>query len=230
MGIVFWVDSGLLDKIKTFGGSFPFLISTDYCEGAVGLIGIEDNREFLLGAEHRFSDNYKDRAAEVFSSGRRCIRALQEYLSLEEFEVLPGEYGPVWPNHLVGSISHTRKLVAATILNKAEGVGIDIEHQDRLKGKTVSRVATEEEQMRFSRLPGFDWTLIFSAKESIFKAINPLARRYIGFQEVELSLDLASQSFSVKYSGDKIEKGLFDRSKGHWRKFADHLITMVTVI
>ena len=70
---------------------------------------------------------------------------------------------------------------------------------------------------------------MFSAKESIFKAVSPLVSRYIGFQDIEISLDLTNQSFSVRYLGDSIEKELFRRSRGHWGKVTDHLITVVTV-
>ena len=77
---------------------------------------------------------------------------------------------------LVGSISHSRELAAATILRGAVGVGIDIERQRRLTVDAVRRVATKEEYSRYSVVPDFDWTLLFSAKESVFKAFSPLAR------------------------------------------------------
>ena len=141
----------------------------------------------------------------------------------------PGEFGPIWPSDLVGSISHSRELVAATILRDAVGVGIDIECQRRLKVDAARRVATKEEYSRYSAVPDFDWTLLFSAKESVFKAFSPLARRYIGFQEVELLLDATTQSFSVRYFGNTVDKGLFEKSEGHWRALAGHLITIVTV-
>ena len=154
---------------------------------------------------------------------------MQKQLNLPEFELPPGEFGPIWPSDLVGSISHSRELVAATILRDAVSVGIDIERQRRLKVDAVRRVATKEEYSRYSVVPDFDWTLLFSAKESVFKAFSPLARRYIGFQEVELLLDVTTQSFSVRYLGNTIDKGLFEKSEGHWTSLAGHLITLVMV-
>ena len=154
---------------------------------------------------------------------------MQRQLDLPEFELLTGEFGPIWPRDSVGSISHSRELVVATILRDVVSVGIDIEYQRRLSVDAVRRVATNEEYSRYSAVPDFDWTLLFSAKESVFKALNPLARRYIGFQEVELLLDATTQSFSVRYFGNAIDQGLFEKSEGHWSALAGHLITLVMV-
>ena len=174
--------------------------------------------------QNRSPSKKRGEAATAFVSGRRCIRALQK-LGLPEVELPIGEFGPMWPKGLVGSISHSRELAAATILRDAVGVGIDIECQRRLKVDAVRRVATKEEYSRYSVVPDFDWTLLFSAKESVFKAFSPLARRYIGFQEVELLLDVTTQSFSLRYFGNTVDKGLFEKGEGHWSSLAGHLIT-----
>ena len=153
----------------------------------------------------------------------------KKQFGLPEFELPAGEFGPMWPSDLVGSISHSRELAAATILRDAVGVGIDIEYQRRLKVDAIRRVVTKEEYSRYSVVPDFDWTLLFSAKESVFKAFSPLARHHITFQEVELLLELTTQSFSLRYFGKTIDKGLFEKAEGHWRTLAGHLITLVMV-
>ena len=216
-------------QINGFDGCFPFFTHFEGHDGMIGFMQIDDDSEALIGSEFEYLVKKRGQAAKAFVSGRRCVRALQKQLNLPEFEVAPGEFGPIWPSDLVGSISHSRELVAATILRDAVGVGIDIEYERRLRIDAARRVATREEYSRYSAVPDFDWTLLFSAKESVFKAFSPLARRYIGFQEVELSLDAATRSFSMRYFGNTIDSGLFEKSKGHWSALAGHLVTAVTV-
>ena len=219
----------MLNQIDGFDGCFPFFTHFEGHDGMIGFTQIDDHTDALIGSEFEFLAKKCGQAAKAFVSGRRCVRALQKQLNLSEFELPAGEFGPIWPSDLVGSISHSRELAAATILRDAVGVGIDIECQRRLKVEAVRRVATKEEYSRYSVVPDFDWTLLFSAKESVFKAFSPLARRYIGFQEVELLLDVATQSFSVRYFGNTVDKGLIEKAEGHWRALSGHLVTIVTV-
>ena len=219
----------MLNQIDGFDGCFPFFTYLDGHDGMIGFMQMDDHTDALIGSEFEFLANKRGQSAKAFVSGRRCVRALQKQLNLSQFELPGGEFGPIWPNELVGSISHSRELAAATILRDAVSVGIDIECQRRLKVDAVRRVATKEEYSRYSVVPNFDWTLLFSAKESVFKAFSPLARRYIGFQEVELLLDVATQSFSVRYFGNTVDKGLIEKAEGHWRALAGHIITIVTV-
>ena len=219
----------MLNQIDGFDGCFPFFTHFEGHDGMIGFMQIDDHTDALIGSEFEFLAKKRGQAAKAFVSGRRCVRALQKELNLSEFELAPGEFGPIWPSDLVGSISHSRELAAATILRDALSVGMDIEYERRLKVDTARRVATEEEYSRYSAVPDFDWTLLFSAKESVFKAFSPLVRRYIGFQEVELLFDATAQSFSVRYFGNTIDKGLFKKGEGHWRALAGHLITIVTV-
>ena len=219
----------MLNQIDGFDGRFPFFTHFEGHDGMFGFMQIDDHTDSLVGSELEFLVKKRGQAAKAFASGRRCVRALQNQLNLSEFELVPSEFGPIWPSNLVGSISHSRELVAATILRGAVGVGIDIEYERRMRVGAARRVATKEEYSRYSAVPDFDWTLLFSAKESVFKAFSPLARRYIGFQEVELLLDVTTHSFSVRYFGNSIDKGLFENSEGHWGALAGHFITIVTV-
>ena len=41
-------------------------------------------------------------------------------------------------------------------------------------------------------------TLIFSAKEAVFKAWYPLTRVWLGYQDAEIDLDVVARSFAVR--------------------------------
>ena len=118
----------MLNQINGFDGRFPFFTRIEGHDGRLGVMQIGDHSDALVGSEFEFVVKKRGQAAKAFSSGRRCVRALQKQLNLSEFELAPGDFGPIWPSDLVGSISHSRELVAASILRNALGVGIDIEY------------------------------------------------------------------------------------------------------
>ena len=48
------------------------------------------------------------------------------------------------------------------------------------------------------RAPGTHWDrLLFSVKESIYKAWFPLTESWLGFEDTKVSIDMAKQSFSA---------------------------------
>ena len=106
---------------------------------------------------------------------------------------------------------------------------MDLEVQGRLKRKATRRIATPTEIERYDAVPFFDWTLLFSAKESVFKSLNPLVRRSIGFQEMELELDISSKRFKFQYLGSSIDGLQVERGIGLWSEISDHLITLFIV-
>ena len=219
----------MISKIGKIVNSFRFRSDFSDYHGAICVYLIKDNANDLVGKELDYLSNGGKNAMQAFTTGRSCVRAIQRNQKLDEVAVLPGAYGPLWQQGTVGSISHSKKLAAAILLHEKQGVGIDIENKGRLTSKVIRRVATEKERETLAKIPSFDWTLVFSAKESIFKAINPLVRSYFGFRDVELGLNMPNQSFSVKYVGSKLDGKLLDRCKGFWADSGDHLITFVIV-
>ena len=207
---------------------FLFEMGPSQFRGAIAVRPIEDFKESLIGDELNYLP-VKSKAANQFSTGRHCIRLVQEYLSLPAFEVIPGEHGPIWKEGYIGSISHNCEFAVGILMSDLRAVGIDIEHIGRLKAKTANRIATLKEIAQYSEEPTFDWTLLFSAKEAVFKAINPLVRRYFGFREVEIHLDLVNCRFSLEYVGSNLPRDLFQAASGAWTEIGGCLITSVTV-
>ena len=112
-------------------------------------------------------------------------------------------------------------------------VGLDIEAKDRMGPATpdnlLSRLFTPNEisTLRHSELDN-PWTLAFSAKEAGYKAIYPLGRSYIGFQEVEVIL-LPEQRFSFRYCGDNPINRELEGGQGYWAIFGEHVLTVFTL-
>lgn len=97
------------------------------------------------------------------------------------------------PAGLVGSVAHkTRLAVALVDVSEGQTVGVDLEELDRPRPKIARLVLRPEERAAVDALePLHQWQAIataFSIKESIFKAIDPYVRRYVGFQEASVDL------------------------------------------
>lgn len=134
-----------------------------------------------------------------FAAGRLCaIDALRGLLGEFDGEIKQDEYcRPVWPNHVIGSISHTDQYSVALVDHKGKflSLGADIEHIDPSKEKLdsiKSLVMTDIENSLLNKFTGDDDEfilnipyIIFSAKESLFKCINPLINIIFDFKDVE---------------------------------------------
>lgn len=114
---------------------------------------------------------------------------------------------PLWPAGSTGSIAHCDGWAVCTVL-KAEhlSVGIDIEH--RLAHQTASEVqamiGTAQEWALLAQQ--FDLasavTLLFSAKESLFKALFPQVHIYLDFSDAEL-IGLDGNQLTLRLSIDR---------------------------
>jgi 4'-phosphopantetheinyl transferase EntD len=67
---------------------------------------------------------------------------------------------------------------------------------------------------------------LFSAKESVYKAIYPIARTYIGFLEVEITIDSANRTFAANYLGDVHNNARLNYGVGRYIEFGSQLITL----
>ena len=99
---------------------------------------------------------------------------------------------PEWPIGLTGSITHAHGFVSAAVArtDDASAIGIDSEPlipEARLT-YVSSAVATASELQRARRAglpPRLAVTLIFSAKETVFKCLHARVGRVFGFDDVE---------------------------------------------
>ncbi|RBP18242.1 enterobactin synthetase component D [Roseiarcus fermentans] len=113
---------------------------------------------------------------------------------------------PVWPAGLVGSISHTEAFATAAVARSGEARGIGVDAEPVMSRKAAADltgfVASEDEILRAARagLDGLEsLTLVFSAKESLFKALFPAYRRRFDYLDCELvGVDPATRRFSMR--------------------------------
>ena len=140
-------------------------------------------------------------------SGREAARLALSKLGAKPLPILRGDAGePIWPDRIVGSISHCSPwsiAVAARRETRSLTIGIDLESSDRMcKADPHSLLSlichgTELDWVHEGDL-STRLTMIFSAKESLYKSLYPLCKRYIDFNEVEISWCQELQCFRWK--------------------------------
>ena len=131
-----------------------------------------------------------------FALVRACARRAMEKLGVPPRPLLPGERGaPDWPPGLAGSMTHCDGYCAAALVRATDlaSLGIDAEPHAPLPDGVLDAVALPAEAERLRRLAGerpeVHWDrLLFSAKESVYKAWFPLTRRWLDFAEADIEV------------------------------------------
>jgi 4'-phosphopantetheinyl transferase EntD len=146
-----------------------------------------------------------ERRRNEFATVRLCARRALTSIGLPPATLLPGTRGaPRWPEGAVGSMTHCDGFRGAAVARSADmaAIGIDAEPDAPLPGDVLDVVALARERRWMAALavaaPAVHWDrLLFSAKESVFKAWYPLAGRELDFQEAEITVDPDGGTFTA---------------------------------
>lgn len=143
------------------------------------------------------------RRAEYFA-GRYLAKQCLTEMGIQQFNVFSDSNRcPIWPEHLLGSISHSNDSAVCIVAKKKDyvAVGVDTENwvvQANAAEELGNVVLDQRERWLVNTMSeGLDkyFTHIFSAKESIFKALYPAVGRYFNFSAAKLiSMDLPQNS------------------------------------
>lgn len=173
----------------------------------------DDPAAYLLPAEEPIVARAVEKRRREVTNARSCARrALRQLTGGQagdqgpEPAILRGERGePLWPDGVIGSITHTAGYCAAVVgaAGETRSVGIDAEPNGPLPDGVLAHVAFGAELDELAGLdnrpaagPGVHWDrLLFSAKESVYKAWYPLTRRWLGFEDAVLRFAPAERTF-----------------------------------
>jgi len=142
-----------------------------------------------LPPNHQFSQK---RLAD-FSTGRYCAIKALEQLGIQDAIIPIGEdREPIWPEGIVGSISHCDSLTGAIVAKSSDHIslGLDIEEIGRVTPDLWDLVFTENEKNYLSGLSEENMlvqsTAFFSIKEAFYKFQHPLTKTFLDFLDVEV--------------------------------------------
>ncbi len=137
---------------------------------------------------------------------------------------------PIWPVGVVGSIAHGSGygVAAAAWQQDVPAIGVDIQRiEERYTDELIARFADPDE---------FDWVRsvpakrteravkLFSAKESVFKALYPLGRVWFAFDVAHLTPSEDERSFVAAVRLPSLSSGVIEMEVGV-SCYDDHVIT-----
>jgi len=217
-----WQSEGA--DLAKFQDGFP-----DLSGAAVAMCAVADHRGELFDAERAEIGTMAEVRQMGFSSGRYCAHAAQKLLGLAPQAVERDDRVPIWPGHSRGSITHSRTTAAAIAAVGYDGVGIDLEETGRVTEKLYESLFSGAE---ISQLEGRNFdaaSVMFSAKEAGYKAVYPLAQKYVGFHEAEVRLSTDHREFIIDYLGQHEACRVLNEGKGYWYETAGQVLTIFVI-
>lgn len=96
---------------------------------------------------------------------------------------------PLWPDGIVGSMAHDARVAVAAMARRSgfASIGVDVEPAEPLDPDLLDIVATDRERRDIQDDP-LHGRVLFSVKESVYKAVYPLDRTFLDHHDVEVNL------------------------------------------
>lgn len=177
-----------------------------------------------------------------FGTVRQCARTALRRLGVPYRPLVPSAHGsPSWPDGVVGSMTHCTgfRAAAVALADGLHSLGIDAERNERLPDGILECIALPREQEQVRDLLAaqvaadirVSWDrLLFSAKESVYKAWYPLTGCFLDFSEAEIHLS-GNGTFRAELlvPGPVVDGRRIDGFDARWSVRNGLLATAVTV-
>ncbi len=177
----------------------------------------------LYPAEAAFCAGFAPQRSADFAAGRLCARRALADLGILDFPIaVNADRSPRWPPGITGSISHTEGYCCAVAADAHVfgSIGVDVEILGRIDSEVAPLIFTRDEAAFLSTLTGaarrHAATIIFSAKEALYKCQFAVTGQWLDFHDVTVELalpthpelvvgtaDVASGSLRVAASDDR---------------------------
>ncbi|HSS04422.1 MAG TPA: 4'-phosphopantetheinyl transferase superfamily protein [Solirubrobacterales bacterium] len=174
-------------------------------------VAVASTRDEILEAvlypeEEAIVERAVEKRRREFTTSRACARNALAQLDLPPVPIATGPRGePRWPAGIVGSITHCDGYRASALARSRDlaTLGVDAEPNQPLPDGLLEDIALPEEREWLSdlgrRSSETHWDrLLFSIKESVYKAWYPLAEKWLGFEDAVVSIDWEQKSFSAR--------------------------------
>jgi 4'-phosphopantetheinyl transferase EntD len=191
----------------------------------------------LLPEEAAALDRAVEKRRREFATARCLARGALARLGMPPIPILPGtNREPTWPEGVVGSITHCPGYCAAVVARSSIvcAIGIDAEVHEMLPEDLLGMVTSEDER-RWNRARAGDrvcWDrLLFSAKESVFKAWFPATRRWLDFQDVCVRFDPDMGRFRADLVSERatVADRVISSFEGRYLLHGDLILTAVVI-
>ena len=172
-----------------------------------------------------------------FYSGRILIQAiLAQYYDFYDGVTSLSQRLPQWTPPFRGSISHSKNQIVVVVSTSTAYLGIDIEHwvSDALIAEGRHLILNHQDFKIWDEIQSYFtlqqfMTLVFSMKESLYKAVYPKARHYIDFLDAAITeISLQNRCVKLRFSNEIQNKfQLIDEYEGYWLIQENYVLTWV---
>ena len=172
-----------------------------------------------------------------FATGRDCARRAMAALRHAKASIpRVQDRAPIWPDDLVGSITHTDDWTAAAVARRDQGfvaIGIDLEPAEALPSDLWASICAPEEQAKLTVIrgmtPGLAARLVFCMKEAAFKCQYPLSRAMLEFADLVIDVDAEAGTFAAAYQKAVPLFDVHDRLAGRFAISAGYIASAVVL-
>lgn len=184
------------------------------------LLWLPHHAELSHAGRKRKADHLAGRIAAAYALNERTIPGIGP----------SGE--PLWPDGISGSITHSGTQAMAVVAPYPAFIGIDSEailaENEAREIKDGIIDAQEERVLSRSGYPfALALTLVFSAKESLFKALFPKVKSYMGFDSARITmLDKETLMLALTRPLTGFDEGTAFTL--HWLHNGDGVITLLS--
>lgn len=161
-----------------------------------------------------------------FATTRACARQALARLGVAAVPIPRGVSGePIWPTGIVGSMSHCPGYRASAVAREADllSLGVDAEEHAALPPGVLNLITITQEREHLRELtadyPDIHWgRVLFSVKESVYKAWFPLAGRWLGFKDAVVRLDPSTGKWAAELlvTGPTVDGAPLSTFHGQW--------------
>ena len=191
---------------------------------ATAWLALDDEVPALMAEEAGLLASASAGRQTEFAGGRACARRALERLGLAARAIGRGAEGqPLWPDGIVGAISHAGGVCVAAVGRSAEvaGIGVDIEVDGPESSQLTHRICSSNELAAIGKLgvrPEELSRVVFSAKETLYKLQFPLTGQALGIRRVEVIL--SPNTFVATFGRDLPAPILGAVVHGRWQRSA----------
>jgi len=193
----------------------------------------------LLPAEEAVVARAVEKRRREFASGRACARRALAQVGVDSVAIPSGPRGePQWPQGIVGSITHCEGYRGCAVARRSDfaTIGVDAEVDAGLPPGVLGDIALAEERRQLTELAsasgGPSWDrLLFSIKESVYKAWFPLAGCWLGFEDASVIIDAKRRTFAARLlvPGPSLGGGELNGFSGEWWAGQGLLVSAIAV-
>jgi 4'-phosphopantetheinyl transferase EntD len=162
-----------------------------------------------------------------FSTGRWLSRRSLVELGIPARPIPVGPARePVWPSGVVGSLTHSSStcIVVLGFSHAYQGIGVDLELSGPADSELADIVVSPSEPPEYRLAKSL--TLVFSAKESVFKCLYPVCHTSLDFHDIDIALDRSAATFSAAVQGNRVSAAQLTRAVGYFATAEQGVLTL----